>query len=296
VDEPLFEATLRSVLDQDPGPDLMEILVCDDCPEHGAAERVARGLVPGRIAYHPNSSNLGLAGNWNACIARARGRWVHILHQDDLVLPGFYDKLSAAAADPSVGAAFCQHVVIDDLGNWVSLTHLERKRPGVLENWLDRLAVFLRLYTPSIVVRRDVYESLGGFTPELLMVLDWEMWVRIAAYYPVWYEPTPLACYRDHAASETYRLRSSGKELADFPKGIAFMQAYLGRPDLLRRSRSALAGFLLGRAERLMDAGESMEAGRLILMACRQDPRRIIGRSIPRWLKRSLLGRLGAGR
>ena len=32
---------------------------------------------------------------------------------------------------------------------------------------------------------------------------DWEMWVRIAAHFPVWYEPEPLALYRVHDSSIT---------------------------------------------------------------------------------------------
>ncbi len=48
-----------------------------------------------------------------------------------------------------------------------------------------------------MVVRRDVYEKLGGFDTNFKTAgEDWEMWVRIAAHYPVWYEPAPLACYR----------------------------------------------------------------------------------------------------
>ena len=44
-----------------------------------------------RVAVHQKSLRTnGLAGIWNRCIERARGEWVHILHQDDIVLPGFY--------------------------------------------------------------------------------------------------------------------------------------------------------------------------------------------------------------
>jgi hypothetical protein len=268
----------------------MEILISDDSPNSSAARDVAERLAPGRVAYHPNATSLGLAGNWNACVGRARGRWVHILHQDDLVLPGFYERLSAAdSAAPMPGAAFCQHVVGDDLGNWVHLSPLERREPGVLEGWLERIATFQRLHTPSIAVRRDVYEALGGYTPELVMVLDWEMWVRIAAHYPVWYEPTPLALYRDHASSETYRLRLSGEELADFPKGIEMMQRYLRRPDLKKQASQAFTGLLLARADQLRDAGDLRGSWRLVRMACRQDPRLLAGLTVPRWLKRSLL-------
>ena len=42
--------------------------------------------------------------------------------------------------------------------------------------------------TPCIVVRRSVYEELGGFDDRLACAEDWEMWVRVAARFPVYYE------------------------------------------------------------------------------------------------------------
>jgi hypothetical protein len=41
------------------------------------------------VSVHRRSTNGGLAACWNECIARARGELIHILHQDDLVKPGF---------------------------------------------------------------------------------------------------------------------------------------------------------------------------------------------------------------
>ena len=88
----LLEHTLRAVLDQDPGPDRMEIVVVDDCSPNGHARKVVQRLATDRVRFQPGEANVGLAGNWNRCIALSRGRWVHILHQDDLVKPGFYES------------------------------------------------------------------------------------------------------------------------------------------------------------------------------------------------------------
>ena len=203
----LLEKTLRSVLDQDPGPDRMEIVIVDDCSPNGHAEEIVQSLASDRVRFHRGEANVGLAGNWNRCIALSRGRWVHILHQDDLVLPGFYERLSRAdQGEPRPGAAFCQHAFIDAAGNWQTISGLERRSPGLIEDWLERIVDDQRVQCPSIVVRRDVYEHLGGYLPDLIYALDWEMWVRIARHYPVWYEPTVLACWRIHDKGETAQL------------------------------------------------------------------------------------------
>ena len=40
------------------------------------------------MTFHAEPQNRGLANTWNRRIERARGHWVHILHQDDIVLLG----------------------------------------------------------------------------------------------------------------------------------------------------------------------------------------------------------------
>src|SRR4051794_29434054 len=85
-----LEQALRSVLIQDPGPERMQIEVVDDCsPEVDVAALVKR-IAGEQVAFSRNDRNLGLARGWNSCVSRSRGDWVHILHQDDYVLPGFY--------------------------------------------------------------------------------------------------------------------------------------------------------------------------------------------------------------
>src|SRR6266566_1236858 len=84
-----LEETLRSVLEQDPGPEQMQIEVVDDasadCPED-----VVQSIGSGRVAFIRQPTNCGAIANFNTCISRSRGELIHILHGDDFVLPGFY--------------------------------------------------------------------------------------------------------------------------------------------------------------------------------------------------------------
>jgi glycosyltransferase involved in cell wall biosynthesis len=222
-----FEHALRSVLDQDPGRDQMQIAVVDDGSTLRRHEEVIERLAPGRVELYHRSMNLGLACAWNECIARSRGRWIHILHQDDLVLPGFYDALSRAHTDPAVGAAFCRQIFIDDEGEHKYLSTLHQPTAGVIPRWLDTISRHQHIQCPSIVVRREVYEFLGGFSTSLCFALDWEMWVRIAADYPVWFEPEPLACYRWHSGNETTRLRNTNRDIADVRRAVRIIRRRL---------------------------------------------------------------------
>ena len=58
------------------------------------------------------------------------------------------------------------------------------EQSGLLENWLEKIYIRQRIQTPSIVLRREVYERLGGFDQRLTAFEDWEMWVRTAVCFP----------------------------------------------------------------------------------------------------------------
>ncbi|MFX0203968.1 MAG: glycosyltransferase, partial [Candidatus Hodarchaeota archaeon] len=212
------------------GPKEMQIEVVDNCSNKDDPESLIKDFSGGRVSFYRQPHNVGAIQNFNTCIERSFGQIVHILHSDDLVLPGFYNHLREAfEKEPTIGAAFCRHIIVDEERHLRYLLPLERSEPGVLTGLLERIAVKQLIYPAGIVVRRSSYEKLGGFHLELIHAGDWEMWKRIAAHYPVWYEPQPLACYRVHSSSITSQLIRSGVNIGDCRRAIEISQSYL--PD-----------------------------------------------------------------
>jgi glycosyltransferase involved in cell wall biosynthesis len=248
-----LEETLKSVLQQDPGPGQMQIEVVDDCSPDGAPVQLVRRVAGDRVAVHQEPANNGLAGIWNRCIERARGKWVHILHQDDVVLPGFYDHLyRGILCNPDVGMAFCRFAIVDANGHWKELVPLESSTPGVLNNWLERVATGYHVECPAVVVRRATYERLGGFNAQLTFALDLEMWVRIAANAPIYYEPQILAGFRRHGRNESAVQERTGASMQDMARAIEIWKDYLpanSRTRLEQRARRYWAGISLTLAQ-----------------------------------------------
>jgi hypothetical protein len=125
---------------------------------------------------------------------------------------------------------------------------------------LHELAIHGDVQTPSVVVRRDCYERLGGFDDRLRSTEDYEMWVRIAAHYPVWYEPECLAVYRFHGGSNTARDSATSENLRDVHRAIAIIDAEHGgllpagwQRTLLRRT----ATIAIDRAEQYGLSGQA---------------------------------------
>jgi GT2 family glycosyltransferase len=218
----------------------MQIEVVDDGSQRENLKEIVDRVGKGRVRYYRPPKNLGAIATFNTCVERGRGRWVHILHGDDTVLPGFYQRLGQATERPDVGAAVCRHVFMDEDDHWQSISRLERKQTGVLERqWVEDLIVANSVRTPGIAVRRSVYEEIGGFDVRLFHTADWDMWKRIAVRYAIWYEPAILACYREHAASDTSRLVRTGRNLEDARRAIALMEGRLPRDSARRLSDRA---------------------------------------------------------
>jgi hypothetical protein len=256
--------TLTSVLAQDPGREHMQIEVVDD---HSSDDpkTVVDELGAGRIEYYRQAQNTGHVRNFNTCIDRARGRLIHILHGDDTVRDRFYQTMQQPFHDhPEIGAAFCRYLSIDADGNWVTIAPLEPEGRGILVNWLERIAVGQRLQPPTMVVRRMVYETLGGFDTRISkMGEDWEMWVRIAAHFPVWYEPEPLAAYRVHGSSLTAEASPTGGDLRELRTVIEINRETLP-PELAKsisqKARETAATTAIRRAGRMVYAGRPSAA------------------------------------
>jgi glycosyltransferase involved in cell wall biosynthesis len=231
---------LAGIVVQDPGPDLMQIEVVDDCSTTDDPKALVNECGQGRILFHRQAQNVGHIRNLTTCLLRARGKLVHILHGDDGVKPGFYEKLQTAfEKEPQIGAAFCRQVFIDEQGQRQGISPLEQSESGILHNWLEHLALEQRIMTPSIVVRRAAYEALGGFDSRLTCAEDWEMWMRIAARYPIWYEPEPLALYRMHTYSNTGRHVRTGEDISYTCRAIEIFKEYLPLEIAERVSRQA---------------------------------------------------------
>lgn len=146
---------------------------------------------------------------------------MHILHQDDLVYHGFYKSLARADAEggEKVGAAFCRHAFMEEDGVWLDFSAIHSRKAGILNNWIQLIGSEQQIQTPSIVVRRGVYEKLGGFRSDLIYTLDLEMWQRISMDLEFWFEPQVLAAYRvQHSGSETSRLVETSSDMRDFAK------------------------------------------------------------------------------
>lgn len=246
--------TLRAVLAQDPGPGLMQVEVIDDASTDGDVGALVRDLGGGRVSYYRQARNGGSLRNFQTCIERSRGHLIHILHGDDLIREGFYRRFeNFFVTHAGAGAAFCRYAYIDEHSRLMYSQEREADETGVLADWLVRLSERQRIQYVAMVVRRSVYEALGGFYG-VEYGEDWEMWVRIAAHYKMGYIPDILADYRRHSLSITGRTMLTGKNMEDLKTVMRRIQRYVPedrRAEVLRKSRKYYAYYAMRAANTL---------------------------------------------
>lgn len=222
-----LEQALKSVLSQDRGAENMQIEVVDDCSTDDDVEAIVKRIGNGRVSFYRQKENVGSLRNFETCLNRSVGKYVHLLHGDDYVEKGFYSAIEELfELYPEAGSACTGFGHIDNRGEFLYPDKKISSEKGILKNWLETISQGQKLQPPCVVVKRSVYEDLGGFYG-MHYGEDWVMWVRIASKYPVAYNPSQLAMYRIHDHNITSRSFQSGQHIKDMMTAINLIQQYL---------------------------------------------------------------------
>lgn len=241
--EETMRQALESILCQGIGADEMQIEVVDDCSPTVDVHTLVTEIAGDRVSVSKTPKNLGMAGAWNACVERASGLWVHLLHQDDYVAPGFYRRLrEAAEAHPLVGLIATRCFAVDENG---VITGVSPRIPQ-LEDGGRAVECFLYMnpiQCAGVVVRRSAYRDHGGFRADLVFVLDVEFWARITASEGAVVLPDVMAYYRASKSTATERLQLAAESLRDVDRLIHVFSSryhfYEARKAKLELSRAA---------------------------------------------------------
>lgn len=182
------------------GMDDYEVIVVDD----GSTDATATALHCefGDTIRVLRTENRGVAAARNCGVAASSGTLIAFLDSDDLWLP---DKLAAQVAflASRPQAEICQS---DEIwvrnGVRVNACAHHRKPSG------DIFAASLRLclVSPSaVMLRRNLFERVGGFDESLPACEDYDLWLRIGRDTAVWLIERPLVIKRGGHADQLSR-------------------------------------------------------------------------------------------
>jgi len=218
-----------------------ELIVVDDGSEDGTAECLNREF--GSDLRLIRTENRGVAAARNTGAAAARGELLAFLDSDDLWRPRKLEaQLEHFAAHPDSQACQTDEIWIRN-GVRVNPRRRHRKPDGDIF-WRS---LELCLVSPSaVMLRRDLFERLGGFDEGLPACEDYDLWLRLGRMAPVSLIPEALVVKRgghpDQLSRRTwgldrFRIAALVKLLAE-PLGEAQRRAVL---QVLRRKCAIFA-------------------------------------------------------
>lgn len=197
-----------------------EVLICDDQSSDGTLD-LARELAKGdeRFRFISNPRRFGLVGNWNNCIKQARGEWIKLVFQDDVIMPTCIETLLGACKRERKPFGFCERDFIFENGTSNSMREwfAEHKRklqsnyrggPVINAERATQIAANAPSHNlvgepPVTLIKKRLFDELGGFDEALSQLCDAEFWCRVMINYGAVFVPANLAAFRIHGKAAT---------------------------------------------------------------------------------------------
>ncbi|MEA4986428.1 hypothetical protein SDC9_44973 [bioreactor metagenome] len=148
-------------------------------------------------------SNSGVSTARNNGVKSAKYNYIAFLDADDWWEPDFLEEMKKLIEDyPEAGIYGCNYYFVKNKVLRVAPLGLEAGFKKGLINYLQVYAktLCMPLTSISVVVPKSVFTAEQGFKPNLKLGEDFDLWVRIAAKYPVAFINKPLAYYNQDVA------------------------------------------------------------------------------------------------
>jgi glycosyltransferase involved in cell wall biosynthesis len=189
----LLKETVESVRNQTFND--FEIVVVND----GSTDGTGEWLRAQKDVCALEQENSGIATSRNNGAAVARGAWLAFLDHDDLWQR---EKLRIQAdylrENSDVALVAARHVRLG-----------KKYRKPRQPTWIkgDLLVKEFSesfIHTSSVMIRKDVFNEIKGFPPRYRFADEFDVWLKIAAAYPIAYVDEPLVFIRFHEANTSH--------------------------------------------------------------------------------------------
>lgn len=178
-----------------------ELLILDDCSTDNTAI-IANEYVnkDSRIKYFKNENNLRLPGNLNKGFSLAKGDYLTWTSDDNRYRPTAIEKMYKALSENNDNEfVFASCRIINDSGEEIEyiMVNENSKKQIVGKNPVG--ACFM--YT------RNVYQTVGEYNPQLVLVEDFDYWQRIVSKFNAITIEEILYDYRWHSDALTSTMK-----------------------------------------------------------------------------------------
>ncbi len=257
---------IGSVLGQTLGD--MEVLILDDASTDGSLEVIREFEGDPRVRVIVNETNSGSTfRQWNRGMREAKGEYAWIAESDDWADERFLERLvGMLEANPGCGMACSEswYVYGDDPPTTRTNDSHKPENARWREDYVadgreecrEHLVVHNTMPNASaVVMRRDLFERVGGADESMRLCGDWMLWVRLLELSDLAHVGDPLNYYRCHTAAVRKKNLASPSTQAEVYRIIAYIHRRMGVPP------GKLEEVLAARGERFVTAAWEQKFG-----------------------------------
>lgn len=194
--------TVRSVIEQTM-PDF-EIIIVDDGSTDDTLKRaklIAENDVRVKVFTQPNS---GVSAARNTAINAAKGKYVALLDADDVWVSYKLERqLEILENGAKIYAVQSGAFFVNDDLDLISVHPCVPTKDALLETLLFQN---MPNNMSTLVIKRDMFETMGYFDAELEILEEWDMAIKVARNCNLYSIEEPLSLYRVHAGNRSRNL------------------------------------------------------------------------------------------
>ncbi len=181
--------------------------------------------------------NQGVCATRNNGVAVSSGEFIAFLDADDSWMPGKLTRQMERFANADVGLVHVGVSHIDGAGN--AIREDLAGEEGHVANDLLLLKPVILGGGSGVVIRRRIFDEVGGFDTRLSTSADWELYYRIAARCEVAFVSEALVRYRVHGSNMHNNIAAMEHDVR-----VGFEKAFADRSADVQAIRSeAIASF-----------------------------------------------------
>lgn len=247
---PYIKKALGSVLSQTFKD--YELIIVDDGSTDGSYAIAKESLEGSSIEYKLiQQENAGVSTARNNGVAASKGDYICFLDADDWWAPAFLERMNSFINDyPDAGIYGTNYYYVKNGRQRVCVTTAETGYINYCKVYAEKLQ--MPLWTGAVCIPRRVFEEFCGFSPQLKLGEDFDLWIKIALKYKVAFLNEPLAYYfqdsdpswrlvgklhnpNEHMLWNLYYLEKEEKTNPDYKSLIDGLRTYSLLPYYLSR-------------------------------------------------------------
>jgi glycosyltransferase involved in cell wall biosynthesis len=182
-----IEECIQSVLDQTFQD--FEIIITDDGSIDDTVQKI-EGFTDPRIKLFVHEENQGASIAENNCLLHSRGKYIGVINSDDVWYPEKLEvQVDYLEDHPEVVAIFGQVDWINENSDIINDDRNKYQQTFQVENrsrymWLRHFFIVgNNLCHPTSLIRKELFQEVGQFNPNLANLPDLDLWVRLCLKY-----------------------------------------------------------------------------------------------------------------